>query len=468
MCAKPTDYVNAVESNEPATTNDVSDALGLSEGHVQKKLKELAEERPDVALDRERDGNGYVYVTVESDDASDDAAPRQADAGDDGLMPVVRRYDFGGRRVERPDPFTSSNGELKKLRARCESRDRSGEPVRALVDGDSGTGKTTLAENVAAQLDAAYFEVQMRDDISDSDLFGSPMLAGDETVWTDGPVTKALMASADPERQVAEGWVESEDAAHDGPVVLLVDEINRAPAKAKNALFGVLDHRGRKVLEGPRGGEVIQGEPLDLIVLATRNVGDEYHGTHRQDHAEMTRWTNRYETDYLATFDMAESEYSGVDDEAEILVDRRGLPENIAREMVRTAAEVRARAADMTNTTVDVGIPTRSLLAWAATALDYDAAGIENAVVEAAKDSVMGFYSDPGDEDAYDEVLSVIEDALLNAPLDGDEFDAFEADEIVRCPSCGWNEPKPKAEDMGVMALLECPECGDDVNKARR
>ena len=467
MCAKPTDYVNAVEQNEPATTADIVEALGVSEGHAQKKLKELAEERPEVPLDRERDGPGYVYVTADA--TGDESGPASPDADhDDGLMPAVRNYDFSANAVERPDEYFATNGELAKVTARVENRELSGQPVRVLLTGDTGTGKTTLAENVAAQVEGAFFEVNCRDDMSDADLLGSPVLAGEETIWTDGPVTKALMASAPAERQVREGWVESEDAAHDGPVVLLVDELNRAPAKAKNALFSALDHRARVTLDGPRGGEPIQGEAMDLIVLATINEGDEYHGTHRMDHAEESRWTNYYETGYLATYDLSTGDYEGVDREAQLLVERHGLPENVARRMVECAAEVRAKAADRTNTTVEVGLPTRNVLAWGATALSYHEGGIENAVVEAAEDTVLSFFRSPGDEDAYDEVLAVIEDALNDAPLDEDEFEAFEADEIIRCPDCSWSEPKPKAEEQGVMALMECPDCGGDVRSVRR
>lgn len=463
---KASDYVNTVRENEPATTDDVVDATGKSEGHVQKKLKELAEERPDVPLARERDGPGYVYV-VEDEPTNEQGEQVETDSRL-RRMPAVRGYDFTEHAVERPNEYFSSDGELRRLMARVSGRHRSEQPVRALVGGPTGSGKTTLAENVAAQEDAAFFEVAMRDDMSDSDLYGSPVLAGDETVWTDGPVTKALMASAPAETQVREGWVEDDDAAHDGPAVLLVDELNRAPAKAKNALFSALDYRARVSLAGPRGGEVIEGDALDLIVIASVNEGDEYHGTHRLDHAEASRWTNRYECDYLATYDMGGDVYAGVETEAELLVSRRDLPANVAESMVRVAADVRARAADPTNTTVAVGIPTRTVLAWAATALDYDSADIENALVEGAKDTVLSFYASPGDEDARDEVLSVIEDALNDAPLDPDEFEAFEADEVVRCEACSWHEPKPKAEDMGVMALMECPECGGDVRSVRR
>jgi len=465
------DYVNAVEANEPATTTDIIEALDVSEGHAQKKLKELAEDRGDVPVVRERGAHGFEYLTAgETEQAVPAPSTAQAGVGadDEALMPVVRNYEFSANTVADPHEYYATNGELRKLRARVEGRERSGQPVRALIDGDTGTGKTTLAENIGAATEAAYFEVQMRNDMSDGDLFGSPTLAGDSTLWVDGPVTKAVMASAPAERQVAEGWVADEQAAHDGPVVLLVDELNRAPAKVKNALFSVLDHRGTVTLDGPRGGETIHGEPLDLIVLATINEGDEYHGTHRLDHAEASRWTNRYSCEYLATFDMSEGTYEGVETEAELLVERRDLPANVARDMARVAAEVRAKATDRTNTVVNVGLPTRTVLSWGATALDYDAAGVENPIVEAAKDSALSFYASPGDEDAYDEVLAVIEDAFQGAPLAEDDYEAHTADELVRCRACGWQMPKPQAEAEGHLALRECPDCGDDIDTVRR
>ena len=188
------------------------------------------------------------------------------------------------------------------------------------------------------------------------------------------------------------------------------------------------------------------------------------------DAAEVSRWTNRYSCDYLATYDLNTGAYSGVEREAELLASRRDLPANVARDMSEVVAEVRAMASDPTNTTqgLDTGVPTRSALAWAATALDYNEAGIENALVEAAKDTILSFYSSPGDEDAYDEVLSIVEDAFYGAPLDEGDYENHTADEIVRCGSCGWDMPRPQAEKEGHLALWECPNCGGDIDSVRR
>lgn len=133
---RTTDYLDAVRSNEPAETTDVTDALDVSEGHAQKKLKELAE-REDVPVTRERGQYGYVYY---ADDESEQAVNETATSGgtsqgDESLMPVTRNYDFTGRQVERPNEYYATDGELRKLTARVGGRHRSGEPVRALIDG---------------------------------------------------------------------------------------------------------------------------------------------------------------------------------------------------------------------------------------------------------------------------------------------------------------------------------------------
>jgi MoxR-like ATPase len=467
MTATESDYEAAVAQHAPARSSTIADELDLSEGHAQKRLKTLAVDRSDVQITREQDGNGYVYLVGEPEPADTATGETAAEAGE---HPAVRDYELSGMAVERPNEYFSSSGELKKLTARVETREATGQPVRALIDGHTGTGKTTLAENVAAQHGAAFFEVSMRDDMSDSDLFGSPVLAGDATVWSDGVVTKALMASAPAETQVAEGWVADEADAHEGPVVLLIDELNRAPAKAKNALFAALDHRCRITLDGPRGGEVIEGDALQLIALATINEGPEYHGTHRLDHAEESRWTNRYSCEYLSSYDPDTDTFAGIETEARLLVERNGIPRSVAERMAQVAADIRYRAADDTNTAVEVGIPTRTLIAWAATAVGYDEAGLDDPAVESAQDTVLGFYSGPRQGAARSEVLAVVEDSLKGAPLSEDGMTEFEAAEVVRCDSstCGWREPKPVAEEQGILAVPECPDCGSDIETVRR
>lgn len=443
------DYVTAVE-NGAETTGDIVQALDVSEGHAQKKLKELAEQGD---LDRHRDGNVYHYTAATGAEQNGDA---EAAGADEGLMPVARPYaddgadyitnpggagTFEALKAENVGEYFATDSELENAIGFIETVEAHGRMPRILVSGPTGCGKTTYADTLAAYFEATKFTIQMTPDMSAKKLLGTPMLAGDDTQFVDGPLPKALMAS------------------NHGPVVVHVDEYNRAPAHTKNALFSALDYRCSVTLDGPRGGEVIEGNPENIIFVATINEGDEYHGTERMDHAEANRWTHKFAVDYLAT-DADDTE--GIETEAELIVKETPTPAGLARQMSKAAADIRDEASDYTNTTLDVAPSTRQMLNWAAQAYANDHMGKSNPVVEAARDTILRTnYGAPGDEDAYDEAEAIVESHLDDAPFDEDEFEAFAADEVVRCDSCRWQVAKPKAEDMGVLALGECPECGD-------
>lgn len=443
------------------TTDDLVAETGRSKGHVQKVLKSMTERG---VLDRVRGAHGFTYEVPDEpgNGTSDDAG--EWDTADHGLMPVNRDYDWSAEDY-RPTPdgdYVASGDELVRLMSLIRNRHETGAPVRDLVGGDSGIGKTLFCETVAdinaAHEDVVWLAIQFSKDMDDADLFGAPSFAGGSTTWVDGTLTKAMLA------------------AREGKVVHLhLDELNRAPAFVHNALFEALDHRGAVRLDGPRGGEVISADPLNIVVTATLNEGDEYHGTERMDLAARGRFTTRRRLDYLAlkfdpsdpdapTEDMDEDGFVGVEDEARLLVERRSVPAELARNMVRAAAEVRADAADSTNTTVEWGFPARALLAWGGAAAGYAATGeVANPLVAAAEDSVIRtYYGEPGEEKAGESVKGTIEAYVDGAPWDPDEFENWSADEVVICRNCSWSAPKPKAEEQGVLATLTCPDCGSD------
>jgi nitric oxide reductase NorQ protein len=461
-----TKYAKAIDELDEPTAENIAEYVGDHAGHARRVLKHMTENGEAV---RERDGRTFKYSLVEDEydddeDASGASVGTGVDVDDEGRMPVHREYDFRKYRVEEPHEYFSSDGELQELRAQVKGRHAVDEPVRALIDGDTGTGKTTLAENISATENAAYFEVQMSPDMSSADLFGSPSLAGDESVWVDGTVTKALMASASVETQVERGWARDEDAAHEGIVVLLVDEVNRAPARTKNALFSALDHRARITLEGPRAGEVIQGDALDLVVIGTINQGDEYHGTARMDLAEKGRWTTRFTSEYLAT---SPHDEDGIEREAELLVERKDVAPELARTIVERVATIREQANNDDDRIIQYGVPTRSVLAWGGTIKAYHAEDVSNPVMRAAERCVVkSIYDMPEQADARDEVRSIISDKLDGAPVESSEYDEYAADEIVSCTSCDFRTSRENAEDEGITATMECPECGGMVSRS--
>ena len=61
-----------------------------------------------------------------------------------------------------------------------------------LLKGPTGCGKTRFVRHMAAALGRPLFTVSCHDELSAADLVGRYLLHGDETVWQDGPLTRAV------------------------------------------------------------------------------------------------------------------------------------------------------------------------------------------------------------------------------------------------------------------------------------
>lgn len=61
-----------------------------------------------------------------------------------------------------------------------------------LLKGPTGSGKTRFVEHMAQDLKMEVVKVACNEDTSASDLLGRFLLKGNETIWQDGPVTKAV------------------------------------------------------------------------------------------------------------------------------------------------------------------------------------------------------------------------------------------------------------------------------------
>ena len=145
-----------------------------------------------------------------------------------------------------------------------------------LIEGVPGVAKTLLARLIARLVDAQFSRVQFTPDLMPSDVLGTNIF----NVKT------------------------QEFEFHQGPVfsdIVLVDEINRAPAKTQAALFEVMEER-QVSMDGatyPMG---------DLYtILATQNPVEQ-EGTYRLPEAQLDR--------FLMKVTMG---YPSADDELEIL-----------------------------------------------------------------------------------------------------------------------------------------------------
>lgn len=145
-----------------------------------------------------------------------------------------------------------------------------------LIEGVPGVAKTLLARLIARLVDARFSRVQFTPDLMPSDVLGTNVF----NVKT------------------------QEFEFHAGPVfsdIVLVDEINRAPAKTQAALFEVMEERQVTV-----DGETHKMGEL-YTILATQNPVEQ-EGTYRLPEAQLDR--------FLMKVTMG---YPSVDEEMEIL-----------------------------------------------------------------------------------------------------------------------------------------------------
>ena len=66
----------------------------------------------------------------------------------------------------------------------------------ALLKGPTGCGKSRFVRYMAARLGRSLHTVACHDDLSASDLLGRFLIKGEETVWQDGPLTRAVREGA--------------------------------------------------------------------------------------------------------------------------------------------------------------------------------------------------------------------------------------------------------------------------------
>jgi MoxR-like ATPase len=135
-----------------------------------------------------------------------------------------------------------------------------------LIEGVPGVAKTLTAKLIAKAIDAQYSRIQFTPDLMPSDVLGTSVF-NPKTIdfeFKQGPIFGNI---------------------------ILIDEINRAPAKTQSALFEVMEERQVTI----DGKNYKMQEPF--IVLATQNP-IEQEGTYRLPEAQLDRFLFKIEVKY--------------------------------------------------------------------------------------------------------------------------------------------------------------------------
>ncbi len=136
----------------------------------------------------------------------------------------------------------------------------------SLIEGVPGVAKTISAKLLAKSLDIDFSRIQFTPDLMPSDILGTSVfnLKTSEFEFKEGPIFSNM---------------------------ILIDEINRAPAKTQAALFEVMEER-QITIDGHK-----YKMDLPFIVLATQNP-IEQEGTYRLPEAQLDRFLFKISVDY--------------------------------------------------------------------------------------------------------------------------------------------------------------------------
>lgn len=215
-----------------------------------------------------------------------------------------------------------------------------------LLKGPTGCGKTRFVEHMAARLGLPLHTVACHDDLSAADLIGRYLLKGGETVWVDGPLTRA----------VREGGI------------CYLDEVVEARKDVTVVLHPLTDDRRRLVID--RTAEELEA-PASFMLVASYNPG-------YQNILKKLKPSTRQRFVSIG-FDFPSAEV-----ETPVVMRESGLDEARATALVRLAGRIRA----LSGMDLEEGVSTR-LLIYAATmiakGMPVDRA-LEAAIIEPLSD----------------------------------------------------------------------------------
>jgi len=189
-----------------------------------------------------------------------------------------------------------------------------------LLKGPTGCGKTRFIAHMAWRLKLPLVTVACHEDLTGSDLVGRYLLKGEETFWSDGPLTLAVKAGG----------------------ICYLDEVVEARKDTTVVIHPLTDDR--RILPIERKGEVLEAHP-DFILVLSYNPG------YQSVLKELKQSTKQ-------RFIAIEFDYPPRELESKILVHEANIPDEIAFRLVRLGEKVR----NLKHHGLEEGVSTRLLI----------------------------------------------------------------------------------------------------------
>jgi nitric oxide reductase NorQ protein len=193
--------------------------------------------------------------------------------------------------------FIETRSEISVFEACYKSR------LPLLLKGPTGCGKSHLVEYMAQKLDRPLVKVACNEDTNAADLLGRFIIKGGETIWQDGPISRAIRNSA----------------------ILYIDEIAEAREDVIVAVHPLTDFRREIYLD--KTNEVLRAAD-DFMFVASFNPG--YQSSLR----EMKPSTKQ-------RFVSLAMDYLSVEKEKELLKKSVGASEDLAQKLALLAKKIR-------------------------------------------------------------------------------------------------------------------------------
>jgi nitric oxide reductase NorQ protein len=198
----------------------------------------------------------------------------------------------------RKEPYYLSTGnEIKLFEAAYDAK------LPLMMKGPTGCGKTRFVEYMSYRLNRPLITVACHEDLFASDLLGRYLLKKDETVWSDGPLTRSVRMGA----------------------ICYLDEVVEARKDTTVVIHPLTDTR--RTLSVDKKGEIIQAHP-DFMMVISYNPG---YQSVLKDLKQSTR----------QRFISIEFDYPEAEKEAAIVSHEGGVEMTTASRLVSLARSIR-------------------------------------------------------------------------------------------------------------------------------
>ncbi len=194
-----------------------------------------------------------------------------------------------------------------------------------LLKGPTGCGKTRFVEHMAWRLrsnpdQGSLVTVSCHEDLTATDMVGRYLLKGDETIWSDGPLTQAVRKGA----------------------ICYLDEIVEARKDTTVLIHSLTDHR--RILPIDKTGELLHAHP-DFLLVISYNPG---YQSVLKDLKPSTR----------QRFVSLDFDYPGVEAETHIVAHEAGVDQDVAERL----AVIGERVRNLREHGFEEGVSTRLLI----------------------------------------------------------------------------------------------------------